>query len=60
MFMAQEAYVSALAGDDSESNDDGTAKNRKYFSIFFSVYQSGELHLDDKLVSFVVQEHDQL
>lgn len=44
MFMAQEAYVSVLAGGegDSENTEENDTKNRKYFSIFFSAYQSGE------------------
>ncbi|CAF3823361.1 unnamed protein product [Adineta steineri] len=45
MFMAQEAYVSILAGggseDDDDNDDDNDTKNRKYFSVFFSAYQSG-------------------
>ncbi|CAF4123952.1 unnamed protein product [Adineta steineri] len=56
MFMAQEAYVSILAGggseDDDNDDDDNDTKNRKYFSIFFSAYQSAEIW--GNLISYIV------
>ncbi|CAF1344856.1 unnamed protein product [Adineta ricciae] len=51
MFMAQEAYVSVLAGGEDE-NDNDEKKNRKYFSIFFSAYQSAEIW--GNLISYLV------
>ncbi|CAF1407726.1 unnamed protein product [Adineta steineri] len=55
MFMAQEAYVSILAGggsEDDDNDDDNDTKNRKYFSIFFSAYQSAEIW--GNLISYIV------
>ncbi|UJR29775.1 hypothetical protein I4U23_017322 [Adineta vaga] len=53
MFMAQEAYVSVLAGGENENNDDDNdIKTKKYFSIFFSAYQSAEIC--GNLISYLV------
>ncbi|CAF3820381.1 unnamed protein product [Adineta steineri] len=50
--MAQNSYVTALANDESENDDDAEIKTRKYFGIFFTAFQSAQIW--GNLISYLV------
>ncbi|CAF4213902.1 unnamed protein product [Adineta steineri] len=52
MSVALNSYVTALANDESENNDDAEIKTRKYFGIYFTAFQSAQIW--GNLISYLV------